>query len=114
MQTGTVRFPEGLAYPYRWKCTQSVPKEPQTVGEHIKRRRLELHLFQSDLAKKLGVNVQSIRNWEKNTYQPIERLMTGIVKWLGYDPRKAVSLMTQAIHPEDNMGNLKLYPAYTV
>jgi len=44
MQTGTVRFPEGLAYPYRWKCTQSVPKEPQTVGEHIIRTGHFSHL----------------------------------------------------------------------
>jgi DNA-binding XRE family transcriptional regulator len=77
-------------YPYRWKCTQVVPTEPRTVGEHLKRRRLELHLFQSDLAKVLGVDVESIRKWEKDTYQPIKRLMLGIVKWLGYDPRKAV------------------------
>ena len=37
-----------------------------------------------------GVDVASIRNWEKNTYQPTERLVPGIVKWLGYDPRKEV------------------------
>ena len=74
-------------YPYRWKCTQVIPTEPRTVGEHLKRRRLELHLFQSELAMMFGVDEASIRNWEKSTYQPAERLMTGIVKWLGYDPR---------------------------
>ena len=78
-------------YPYRWKCTQSVPKVPKTLGEHLKRRRLELHLFQADLAKMLGVDVESIRNWENNTYQPTKWLMPGIVKWLGYDPQKAVA-----------------------
>ena len=77
-------------YPYRWKCTQIVPTEPRTVGEHLKRRRLELHLFQSDLAKMFGVNEASVRNWEKNTYPPTERLIPGIVRWLGYDPRKTV------------------------
>jgi DNA-binding XRE family transcriptional regulator len=73
-------------YPYRWKCTQVVPTEPRTIGEHLKRHRLELHLFQVDLAKMFRVDEASIRNWENNTYQPSERLMPGIVKWLGYDP----------------------------
>jgi DNA-binding XRE family transcriptional regulator len=45
------------------------------------------HLFQADLAKIFGVDEASIRNWEKNTYQPTERLMSGIGEWLGYDPR---------------------------
>ena len=67
-----------------------IPTEPKTIGEHLKRRRLELHLFQTDLAKMFDVDEASIRNWEKNTYQPTERLMPDIVKWLGYDPRKAV------------------------
>ena len=84
-----------MSYPYRWKCTQVIPTEPRAVGEHIKRRRLELHVFQSDLAKIIGVDVQSIRNWEKNTYQPIERLMPAIDKWLGYDTRKPVSARAQ-------------------
>jgi len=34
-----------------------------------------------------GVDETSIRNWEKNAYQPAERRMAVIVKWLGYDPR---------------------------
>jgi DNA-binding transcriptional regulator YiaG len=64
------------------------PEPPQFRG--TKRRRLELHLFQSDLAKMFAVDEASIRNWEKNTYQPAKRYMEGVVKWLGYDPRKAV------------------------
>jgi len=61
------------------------------MGEHLKRRRLELHLFQSDLARIFYVDEASIRNWEKNTYRPIERLIPRIVKWLAYDPRKAAA-----------------------
>jgi DNA-binding XRE family transcriptional regulator len=67
-----------------------IPTVPKTIGEHLKRRRLELHPFQADLAKMFGVDPMSIVNWEKNTYQPAERLMPAIVKWLGYDPRKVV------------------------
>ena len=68
-----------------------IPTEPRTVGEHLKCRRLELHLFQSDLAKMFGVDPVSIVNWEKNTYQPDNERMPAIVKWLSYDPQKAVA-----------------------
>jgi hypothetical protein len=39
----------------RWKCTQTVPNEPQTIGDHIKARRIALHLFRRDVAKRIGV-----------------------------------------------------------
>jgi len=29
-------------------------------------------------------------NWEKSIYQPADQFMPGIVKWLGFDPGKAV------------------------
>jgi DNA-binding XRE family transcriptional regulator len=71
-------------YPYRWKCTQVLPKEPKTLGDHIKRRRLELHLFQSDLAKRFGVDIMTIGNWEKNVYPPAKWFIASITAWLGY------------------------------
>lgn len=61
-----------------------------TVGEHVKRKRLQQHLFQKDLAKLFGVDLGSVRNWEQGIFQPAETSMPAIVKWLGYDPRKAV------------------------
>src|SRR3990167_3741304 len=39
--------------------------EPKTLGEHIKRRRLELGLEQKDVAKQLGVTTDTVLNWEK-------------------------------------------------
>jgi DNA-binding XRE family transcriptional regulator len=73
-------------YPYRWKCTQVVPRKPRTIGDHIKRRRLELHLFQSDVAKQLGVDIASVQNWEHNAYQPVKRFLPRLINWLGYVP----------------------------
>jgi DNA-binding XRE family transcriptional regulator len=74
------------SYPYRWKCTQAVPKEPRTIGDNLKRRRLQLHLFQSHLAKLFGVDIASIRNWEHNRYPPAQRYKMRVIDWLGYDP----------------------------
>jgi DNA-binding XRE family transcriptional regulator len=74
-------------YPYRWKCTQAVPKEQVTIGDHLKGRRLERHLFQADLAESFGVDVASVRNWESNRSQPAKRFIAPIIRWLGYNPR---------------------------
>ena len=50
-------------YPDRWKSTQTAAAEPNTIGEHLKRRRLELHLMQSEVAKRLGVHRGTIQDW---------------------------------------------------
>src|SRR5262245_56674058 len=73
-------------HPHRWKCTQVVPAEPKTIGEHIKRRRLQLHLMQSDLAKLFGVHKCSIQNRERGIHQPTGWLIPRIIAWLGYEP----------------------------
>jgi hypothetical protein len=43
-------------YPRRWDSTQAAATEPKTLGEHLKKRRLELHLFQKDVAKLIGAH----------------------------------------------------------
>ena len=50
--------------PHRWKCTQTIPTHPKTVGEHLKTYRLKYHLMQNEVAKRLGVHVESLKNWE--------------------------------------------------
>jgi len=74
------------------KCTQVVPAEPKTIGEHIKKRRLQLHLMQSDLAKFFGVHKGSIQNWERGVYEPAGRFIPRIVGWLGYRAADARNL----------------------
>ena len=40
--------------------------EPQTIGEHIKAKRLALGRYQKDVARELGVDQWTLLNWEKN------------------------------------------------
>jgi len=42
------------------------PKELKTVGDHLRRRRLELKPLQEDVAERLGTTPCTLRNWEKN------------------------------------------------
>ena len=82
------------AYPRLWKCTQIGPKAPKTLGEHLKRRRLELHLFQTQLAKLLGVDRVSVQNWERGIYEPNVQAIAKVIDFLGYDPRRELQPVT--------------------
>lgn len=65
---------------------QTSPTEPRTIGDHIKARRLALHLLQSDIAKLLQVDEGSIQNWERNVYRPNAQLLPRVHAFLGYVP----------------------------
>jgi transcriptional regulator with XRE-family HTH domain len=43
-----------------------IPVEPKTIGDHIRKRRLELKLLQKDVAIKLGVCQPCVYRWESN------------------------------------------------
>jgi len=60
--------------------------EPQTMGEHIKKRRLELGLTQKKVSKMLGVTSFTVLNWEKGKTEPLPQFMPRIILFLGYVP----------------------------
>lgn len=62
------------------------PETLETIGDHIRKKRLDLKFFQKDVAKVLGVNTDTITNWEKNRGGPALRLIPKIIEFLGYDP----------------------------
>jgi len=57
-----------------------------TVGDHIKKRRLELGLFQSQAAELLDVCEATVKNWEKGHRDIPIRSYPAILTFLGYDP----------------------------
>ena len=60
--------------------------EPQTLGDHIRKRRIELELTQKQTAERLGVNPWTILNWEKGHTEPPIESMPAFIGFLGYDP----------------------------
>lgn len=60
--------------------------EPPTLGEHVRKRRLELRLTQKQVAHRLGVNPWTVLNWEKSHTEPPIQSMGVILRFLGYDP----------------------------
>ena len=68
------------------------PKKPGyptalvTIGDHIRKRRLDSGLFQRQVAAQIGVNATSILNWEKRGMKPEIRYLPAIISFLGYNP----------------------------
>jgi transcriptional regulator with XRE-family HTH domain len=81
-------------YPHLWKCIQTTCREPKTLGEHVRKQRLERHLLQSQLANLLGVDRISVQNWERGIYRPSPRVVEKVIEFLGYDPRNQLKQFT--------------------
>jgi len=84
-------------YPTRWKCTQEAPAQPRTIGEHLKKVRIERHLFQQALAKLLKVDRGTIQNWERGITTPAIQFIPRIIGFLGYDPEPEAQSVPQRI-----------------
>jgi transcriptional regulator with XRE-family HTH domain len=61
---------------------------PQTVGDHIRKKRLGLKLHQKDVAEQLGVDQTSVFNWEGNRSSP---------DFLGYNPLPAANTLAEQL-----------------
>jgi len=55
----------------------------RTLGERIKKWRLEQGIFQRGLARMIGVNEMTIVNWEKERTKPTRKNLERIKRVLG-------------------------------
>ncbi len=70
--------------------------DPGTLGEHLRKRRLELGLSQKEAARALGWSWRTVFNWENGKTKPAVESIPAIIEFLSYDPfGKAVSLSDQ-------------------
>jgi len=69
-------------------------KRPQTVGEHLRKKRFESGLRQFEVARKLGISERTLGLWECDEvylrweYHPV------LIEYLGYDPFPSCGLRT--------------------
>jgi len=59
---------------------------PTTVGEHIRKKKMELGLFQTDVARMFNVSAGCITYWENNRSEPQINYYPLIIEFLGYFP----------------------------
>jgi transcriptional regulator with XRE-family HTH domain len=65
---------------------------PKTIGDHIKKRRLQLGRGATQLAQSLKVSTDTVYNWEHNRTRPSIRFMPGIADFLGYAPASSIPM----------------------
>jgi transcriptional regulator with XRE-family HTH domain len=84
---GYVSFlPPGVRITLRALKPKAYPENPRSVGEHVKKRRLETGLSQVALARLLRVCPFTVTGWEKGRLIPPTMTMARLIGWLGYDP----------------------------
>jgi transcriptional regulator with XRE-family HTH domain len=66
--------------------SKAYPNELVTVGDHIRKRRLDLKLTQKEVGTVLGVDESTVWNWESSKAEPLTKHLPAIICFLGYSP----------------------------
>ena len=87
---------------YRWSITgerprPGYPKELKTLGDHLKRRRLDQGLTQKEAGEQLGVSPGSVQNWETGGTSIEVRYYPVLIEFLKYNPLPPAETLGQAI-----------------
>lgn len=65
---------------------RSYPAELNTIGDHLRKRRLDLGHLQREVADRIGVTACTIMYWETGRAFPAIRHIPKIITFLGYSP----------------------------
>jgi DNA-binding XRE family transcriptional regulator len=65
--------------------SKGYPKEVVTVGDQIRKRRIDLKLFQREVGKMVGASKYEVCQWENNKIEVPKRLQSKITEFLGYE-----------------------------
>ena len=76
---------EALPAPRR-APTHEYPEDPKTLGQRIRKRRMDEGLRVKDLAKLLGTNPWSVSHWESDGRRPSPKKLQRIEAWLTKQP----------------------------
>jgi DNA-binding transcriptional regulator YiaG len=76
------------SYSLHFTRTRRYPASPKTLGEHLRKKRVDLGLSMPKLIQLLSLNVcdTTVEKWEKNQNYPSQPLRSRIVEFLGFDP----------------------------
>lgn len=65
---------------------------PKTMGDHIRKRRIQLGWGATQLAAWLKVSKDTVYNWEHNRSKPSIRFMPRVAEFLGHDPTDSAAI----------------------
>jgi len=67
------------------------------VGDHLRKRRLDLKLLPKDVGQRIGVVESSVWNWENNRVSPAVKFIPAIIAFLGYYPMPKPSALADQL-----------------
>ena len=73
------------------------PNQISSLGDHIRKRRMDLKLLQKQVADQIGVHEMTITGWEGNATSPEVRYMPAIIQFLGYNPLPVASSLPERL-----------------
>ncbi len=85
------KFSNSTETPYEIEIPLIIPlleeftRAPVTLGDHLRRRRIKLGLYQKDVAARLGVTTPTVWNWENRGSVDL-RFIPRVIEFLGYNP----------------------------
>ncbi|WP_461788659.1 helix-turn-helix domain-containing protein [Pedobacter sp.] len=62
------------------------PKNPSTIGEHIRKKRMDKNMSQSAVGRLFRVSKDCVTNWENGRNAPQINHYPKIISFLGYNP----------------------------
>ena len=68
------------------KQVKGYPETPGTLGEHLRKRRLDLRQTQEQVAARFHVSFTSYNGWEADRIAPNFAKWPELIRFLGYDP----------------------------
>ena len=75
----------------------SYPKALKTLGDHLRKVRLDRGLTQKQVAEELAVVEITITGWEKSNTKPSVRQIPKILRFLGYNPLRAPESLAERL-----------------
>ena len=79
----------------KWPINPAYPAELNTLGDHLRKVRLDRGLSQPDVARILKVTTDMVTCWELNRNQPTAKFAKAIIDFIGYFPFQSTSMGEQ-------------------
>ena len=67
----SIKYTVCVALPFTY--ANGYPVNPKTIGEHMRKKRMDSRLMQSEVANIIGVSEESIWNWEHGRTKPSKK-----------------------------------------
>ena len=69
-----------------WTRSFPASRQPSTIGQHLRKRRFDLGMRQSEVARHLGVSNRTLSLWECDHVYPTWAKQPTVASYLGFDP----------------------------